>query len=166
MKLMGYILGYRAVWIMAIAITLIITAINSDHTTVEPQEFIPSDDGTLRDPTLAEAVWFMESDPTSDNPYTEHYRCLNFSIDTARRAIDAGIICYPVVIVRYPLSHAVVAFHTTDHGLQYFEPQNDRLVDPYDYLENEIGIGNIVIIFVCIMMIVFSIESLIRSRKR
>jgi hypothetical protein len=86
---------------------------------------------TLRDPTYLEAVAFLEEDKTSDNEYVDPtYVCSHFSRDVCNNAEAKGLRC-AYVELRYPDSgHAIVAFHTTDRGLAYFEAITDELVRP------------------------------------
>lgn len=132
MKKINYIFAFRTPLMLAVLVTICILMVFSIQKEVRPQEFIPSADGKLRNPTFAEAVWFMQNDTVSDRIYTDSYTCLNFSVDTANNAIEAGIMCFPTVIIKGDTAHAVVAFHTTDFGMQYFEPQNDKIIDPME----------------------------------
>jgi len=89
---------------------------------------------TLRDPTYKEAVTFLERDKTEKNKYVEGaygvYVCSHFTRDVCNNAEEAGLRC-AFVELRYPEGgHAIIAFDTVDKGLLYFEPQEDRQVDP------------------------------------
>jgi hypothetical protein len=89
---------------------------------------------TLRDPTFAEAVAFMNQDHTSENEYDGSdygiYVCSHYSRDTNYSAEIAGYRC-ALVELRYSDSgHTIVAFNTIDRGFVYFEPQSDELVVP------------------------------------
>lgn len=89
---------------------------------------------TLRDPTYAEAVAFMNWDSTSENEYDASdygiYVCSHYSRDTNYSAEIAGYQC-ALVELRYSDSgHTIIAFDTIDKGLVFFEPQSDELVVP------------------------------------
>lgn len=85
----------------------------------------------LHDPTLEEALDFLERDRTDDNEYLEdEYVCSHFAADINNNAEKQGIRC-ALVELRFPDSgHAVVAFDTTDEGMVFFEPLNDDRVRP------------------------------------
>ena len=89
---------------------------------------------TSRDPTYKEAVTFLERDKTDKNRYDDDaygvYVCSHFTRDVCNNAEEAGLRC-AFVELRYPEGgHAIIAFDTVDKGLLYFEPQEDRQVEP------------------------------------
>ncbi len=89
-------------------------------------------DDSLRDPTYDEVLAFLRVDQTDKNKYRMlTYNCQSFAKDVMFNARDIGLRSYFVVIQfedQYS-THAVVAFNTTDFGMQYFEPQSDINMD-------------------------------------
>jgi len=87
--------------------------------------------GNLRDPTYQEALQFVSSDQTDKNQYNQSYTCVNFATDFVNNAVGEGYRC-GYVIIEYSetshTSHAMVCFNTSDNGLIFVEPQNDKLV--------------------------------------
>ena len=83
----------------------------------------------IRDPTYHEALQFIAQDQTDKNPYIpDVYICLNFAADVKNNAFKAGYRC-GFVYIEFPESaHAIICFNTTDHGLIFIEPQDDRIV--------------------------------------
>ena len=86
---------------------------------------------TIKDPTYAEVIAFLERDTTDSNEYIEGiYECQHFVRDICDNAEAEGFRC-AYVGLRYPAQgHAIVAFNTVDRGLVYFEPQFDAGVEP------------------------------------
>jgi hypothetical protein len=91
---------------------------------------------TVRDPTYAEAIAFVNSDTTDENEYSETYVCLHYSADFKNNAFEAGYRCGYTHIKFPETAHAIVCFNTVDEGLIFIEPQLDDIVtlvigDPY-----------------------------------
>ena len=82
----------------------------------------------LRDPTYDEAIDFINSDETDENEYTPDYVCYDFTADFASNAFQMGYRCGFVYIEFTDSAHAIACFNTTDMGLIYIEPQNDKIV--------------------------------------
>ena len=58
--------------------------------------------------------------------YLNNYVCWNYAADVNNNADKVGIRCsYTMVIFNDGLSHAIVAFETTDRGIIYISPQTD-----------------------------------------
>jgi len=83
----------------------------------------------IRDPTYSEAIAFIISDRTDQNEYTDDYVCYDFTADFNTNAFQMGYRCGFVYIEFPDSAHAIACFNTTDRGLIYVEPQNDRIVD-------------------------------------
>ena len=81
-------------------------------------------------PTYHEVKQFIMEDQTDKNEYIENeYTCFNFAADINNNAENQGIRCGLVVIdLECGEGHALVCFETTDKGLIFIEPQNDREV--------------------------------------
>ncbi|MBN1368597.1 MAG: hypothetical protein JW967_11790 [Dehalococcoidales bacterium] len=87
---------------------------------------------TIKDPTWAEVLAFLEKDKTDEKIYDpETYVCSHFSEDVCNNAEDAGIRC-AIVELRYisDQGHMIIAFNTIDRGMVYFEPQSDEQAKP------------------------------------
>lgn len=86
----------------------------------------------LRDPSYREMNDFLAEDMTSERDYViGEYTCVDFTAAVKANAAKQGIRCaYVVIEYRGGSGHAVVAFHTTDRGLVFVEPQFDWEVDP------------------------------------
>jgi len=82
----------------------------------------------IRDPTYDEAIAFINSDKTDENEYTPDYVCYDFTADFDSSAFQMGYRCGFVYIEFTDSAHAIVCFNTTDMGLIYVEPQNDKIV--------------------------------------
>ena len=82
----------------------------------------------IRDPTYSESMWFLSSDRTDENEYTENYTCHDFASEFKNNAFYAGYRCGYVYIEFPESAHAIICFDTTDYGLLYVEPQNDQIV--------------------------------------
>jgi len=82
----------------------------------------------IRDPTYQEALQFICSDQTDKNQYNQSYTCINFANDFVNGALNEGYRCGYVIIEFAETSHAIVCFNTSDKGLIFIEPQNDKLV--------------------------------------
>jgi predicted nuclease with TOPRIM domain len=83
----------------------------------------------LTDPTYDEAIAFINSDKTDENEYTPNYVCYDFTADFNSNAFQMGYRCGFVYIEFSDSAHAIACFNTTDRGLIYIEPQNDKIVD-------------------------------------
>ncbi|MBM3166099.1 MAG: hypothetical protein FJZ94_01420 [Chloroflexi bacterium] len=85
---------------------------------------------SLRNPTFQEMLELLARDKTSEHKYIPgEYVCVDFSHEVNNNAEAQGIRC-AVVDIFYPegKGHTIVAFETTDKGLQFVEPQFDHLV--------------------------------------
>jgi len=86
---------------------------------------------TIRDPSYIELVKFLRDDKTERETYHyDDFNCYDFSATVARNAFDAGYQCYTVYIELAESAHMIVAFNTTDKGMQYYEPQDDNQMYP------------------------------------
>lgn len=86
-------------------------------------------------PRYGDVIGFLKEDDTDSKEWTKDYDCTQFSHEVVRNAVDSGIFACIVTIDldvpsnKYEYSgHDIIAFDTVDHGLQYFEPQNDKNV--------------------------------------
>jgi hypothetical protein len=85
--------------------------------------------GESRNPTYLEALEFIESDQTDKNQYVEgKYTCSNFAVDFENNAFESGYKCGFVLVLFVNKSHALNCFNTTDYGLIFVEPQEDKIV--------------------------------------
>jgi len=82
----------------------------------------------IRDPTFKEVLQFLEHDQTDKNEYSENYTCWNFAADVKNNAFKTGYRCGLVYIEFEFSAHAIVCFNTTDKGLIFVEPQDDKIV--------------------------------------
>lgn len=84
----------------------------------------------LHDPTYAETMAFVQADQTDRKKGINNvYDCKHFAYDVKKSAGKRGLNCALVCIVFPDLNgHALVAFHTTDRGLIFIEPQSDKVV--------------------------------------
>lgn len=81
----------------------------------------------IRDPSYEEMAFFIGTDKTNENIYSENYTCLNFCNDVKQNAFDQGIKCGFVYIEFSDGAHSIVCFKTTDRGTIYIEPQSDQI---------------------------------------
>jgi hypothetical protein len=103
-----------------------------DQLTVLSGTYATKTDGydyVYRDPTYQEVKDFLASDTTNTKPYVVGtYVCENFSADVTANAQKIKIRAGCVQLVFPVISHALIAFNTTDRGIVYFEPQTDEEV--------------------------------------
>jgi len=85
-------------------------------------------DYNIKDPTYQETLQFIRSDQTDKNQYNQSYTCINFAKDFINNALNEGYRCGYVTIQFPKTSHAIVCFNTSDNGLVFIEPQNDKIV--------------------------------------
>jgi len=87
---------------------------------------------TLHDPSFMEMLEFLRLDKTDQKFYSyPSYVCHDFASDVKRNAFNAGLKCFYVTLDFPPSAdggHAIVAFNTTDRGMQYVEPQSDQIM--------------------------------------
>lgn len=85
---------------------------------------------SLHDPTYKEMMDFLAGDATNLNQYVQDkYMCTDFTAEVNNNAEAKGIRCAVVYILnKEGIGHTIVAFQTTDRGLQFVEPQYDRVV--------------------------------------
>lgn len=84
----------------------------------------------LHNPSYQEMLDFIAADKTNENKYSEEeFVCVDFSHEFNNNAEAQGIRC-AVIDIFYPegKGHTIVAFDTTDKGLQLIEPQFDHFV--------------------------------------
>ena len=84
----------------------------------------------LHNPTYQEMLDFIAADKTNEHAYSEeNFVCVDFSHEINNNAEEQGLRC-AVVDIFYPegKGHTIIAFDTTDKGLQFIEPQFDRQV--------------------------------------
>lgn len=82
----------------------------------------------IRDPTYEEMINFIAADKTDENEWSENYTCLHFTADVKNNAFNSGYRCGFVHIEFPDGAHAIVCFNTTNNGLIFIEPQDDRIV--------------------------------------
>ena len=125
-------------WILPAIIFIMLLCMYAYHPGPQLIPLTRSTSSTLHEPTWDEAYSFMMTDKTNEHPYNINtYNCYNFALDTVLSAETYGIRCYLTIVdeVGAPEVHAIVAFHTTDHGWKYYEPQDDQEINlmTYDY---------------------------------
>ncbi len=74
---------------------------------------------------------FLISDQTDKELFiNETFDCQNFALRVNNNAEEQGIRCaYVTIRFNERGKHALIAFNTTDKGLVFFEPQNDKEVE-------------------------------------
>ena len=85
---------------------------------------------SLRNPTYQEMLDFLAHDTTNSKPYLpDQHMCVDFAAEVKNNAQAEGIRAAIVYILNSGgIGHTIVAFDTTDRGLQFVEPQYDRVV--------------------------------------
>ena len=86
----------------------------------------------LNTPTLKDVKTFLRKDKTDENLYigNSKYDCTQFSNTLVRNALKENILmCAVEINYRSDCSHMIVAVNTSDKGLIYIEPQNDKIVE-------------------------------------
>ena len=82
----------------------------------------------LRNPTYAELMNFLKRDKTNDRKPTSPIDTWNFAPELKRNAQKEGFQAFIVVVGCEGFTQLINAFMTTDQGLIYIEPQNDKPV--------------------------------------
>lgn len=82
----------------------------------------------FRNPTYQEMKDFLRRDTTDRRYYTGRYDCENFASDVCNNAEAEGIRAAVVRLEYKKTAHKIVAFETTDKGLIFIEPQEDKEV--------------------------------------
>jgi uncharacterized protein YxeA len=84
----------------------------------------------LHNPSYQEMMDFLSEDTTNSIPYVPNeYMCTDYAAQVNNNAEAKGIRCAIVYILnKENVGHTIVAFQTTDRGLQFVEPQYDRVV--------------------------------------
>jgi chaperonin cofactor prefoldin len=95
---------------------------------IQGMEYLTENGYYVRDPTYSEAIAFISSDKTDENEYSDDYVCYDFTADFSYNAFQGGYRCGFVYIEFSDSAHAIACFNTTDRGLIYVEPQNDKIV--------------------------------------
>ena len=130
----------NAIFLLIVFLMILMMVCGMLEYDVLPQEITKPDQVLeLRNPTYGEAVWFLQHNPVSERDYiaeNNEYVCYHFARDTAKAAEEYGIRCYVVIMFAETKDqgHAIIAFETTDWGLQYFNPQNDKNIRPSDWV--------------------------------
>jgi hypothetical protein len=84
------------------------------------------------DPLYWEVRNFLNNDSTDTKPYNETtFDCSNYAQEVNNNAEKEGIRCAYVTVNFSDSneSHALIAFESTDRGLNFFEPQTDEKVN-------------------------------------
>jgi len=85
---------------------------------------------SVRDPTYAEAMDFIEKDSTDSLSYRDDFDCTRFAAAFKQNAFEEGLRCYYVnVYFQGSTGHSIVAFDTVDRGMIFIEPQHDKEVN-------------------------------------
>ena len=82
----------------------------------------------LINPSYQEMKDFLRRDTTDRRYHTAKYECKNFASDVCNNAEAEGIRAAVVRLEYKKSAHAIVAFETTDKGLIFIEPQEDKEV--------------------------------------
>ena len=84
----------------------------------------------LHNPTYQEMMNFLIADPADSKQFDEdEHMCVDFTAEVKNNAEAQGIRCAMIYIMNSEgIGHTIVAFDTTDRGLQFVEPQYDRVV--------------------------------------
>lgn len=85
----------------------------------------------LHYPSYQEVMNFIHTDGTNNKLYNEKtYCCAHYSAEINNKANDLGMMCGLVTIYFSGGEvHAIVAFNTSDRGILFIEPQEDKKVD-------------------------------------
>ena len=86
---------------------------------------------TLKDPTYKQAINFLKEDDTDESEFVEDtYICSHFARDVCNNAEAEDLRCAYVGLIYPEGGHAIIAFHTIDEGLVFFDPQSDERTTP------------------------------------
>jgi len=87
--------------------------------------------GNTTEQTFEQVAEFVESDPTSEQPYDEGFNCVDFALALSYKARWAGLDAR-IAKLEYPEPphHMLLAFPTSDRGLVFYETQTDEEVQP------------------------------------
>jgi hypothetical protein len=81
----------------------------------------------------SEVAIFLEQDNTNLISYGNGFYCSDFANTLIENAREQGIVAWRVdILFTHTIGHIIVAFQTTDNGIIYVEPQDDK---PYFTVE-------------------------------
>lgn len=99
-------------------------------------------------PTYKDVTDFLKEDKTDELEWTVDFDCTQFAHMTVRNAKQKGIygcivnIDLDVPSDKYEYSgHDIIVFNTSDAGIVYFEPQNDKYVFMYPNMNYATHLG-------------------------
>jgi hypothetical protein len=105
--------------------------------------------GIIMNPTYEEVVTFLKEDKTDELKWTTEHDCTQFAHKTIRNAKQKGIYgCIVTIDMDVPKGnyeysgHDIIAFHTVDAGIVYFEPQTDKQVYMYPGMNYATHLGH------------------------
>jgi hypothetical protein len=84
----------------------------------------------IHDPTYTEAIAFVQENMVDQHEYTPTYICFDFCRDFEAAAYEKELRVGFVYILMKGGAHSIVVFDTSDQGLLFIEPQDDRAVTP------------------------------------
>ncbi len=79
-------------------------------------------------PTFEELVKFIKEDNTDKLEYSKDFTCINFANTFVKRFREKGYYSCVVDIEFENTAHAIVVVNTSDRGIVYIEPQNDKII--------------------------------------
>lgn len=104
--------------------------------------------GIIMNPTHEEVVTFLKEDKTDELKWTIEHDCTQFAHKTIRNAKQKGIYgCIVTIDMNVPddnymySGHDIIAFHTANAGIVYFEPQTDKVVYMYPEMNYATHLG-------------------------
>lgn len=71
--------------------------------------------------------FFLMNDKTDEHPYTDEYKCFNFTLALIENATREGFTCFFTVVKISSRYHSICCFKT-DEGLRFVEPQTDEIL--------------------------------------
>jgi len=105
-------------------------------------------EGLITRPTYEEVVMFLKEDKTDRLIWTQEFDCTQFAHKVIRNAKAEGIYgCIVTIDMDMPdddylySGHDIIAFHTIDTGIVYFEPQTDKVVYLYPNMNYATHLG-------------------------
>ena len=85
----------------------------------------------LVNPSYGQLLNFIVRDDTDEQEWSEDFDCTEFSNRFIRNFAREGYFaCTTEITFEDDKGHIIVAVNTTDKGLRYVEPQDDRIIEP------------------------------------
>ena len=104
--------------------------INDKEYLKELNKKIIAEKGVNMNPTFSEVKRFIDTDDTDEIDWTDDFDCTEFSNTLISNMINKGrmFACTTELEFGKDIGHVIVEINSSDKGLIYIEPQNDKVI--------------------------------------